>query len=228
MDNLIETIKLTLSQLYGIPAYNLDPVGPLGPIWDTAYSQIEELETLITKYKKAIICQKQMTIAIKHDTDRTCQNCNKNRTNCWTSLILCFYEICTICKWHNSSYVTYYDHCIIVLLFISFAVNMFLCLCLSCISLRWKHASPVVTWFGFKWVPKSSPWPQPQQGNTTNSTSTHLKGFARCLVYAKCRVWRSISSVLAQHTAHATAWCVLEPLRHSKSNAWAGHHGKKR
>lgn len=124
--------------------------------------------------------------------------------------------------------VTYYDHCIIVLLFISFAVNMFLCLCLSCISLRWKHASPVVTWFGFKWVPKSSPWPQPQQGNTTNSTSTHLKGFARCLVYAKCRVWRSISSVLAQHTAHATAWCVLEPLGHSKSNAWAGHHGKKR
>ena len=46
----------------------MHPTGPLGSIWDIVYSQIEELETLITKYKKAIICQKQVTIAIKHDT----------------------------------------------------------------------------------------------------------------------------------------------------------------
>lgn len=33
----------------------------------TLYSQNEELETLITKHEKAIICQKQVAIAIKHD-----------------------------------------------------------------------------------------------------------------------------------------------------------------
>jgi len=32
------------------------------------YSQTEELETLISGYEKAIICQKQVTTAIKHDT----------------------------------------------------------------------------------------------------------------------------------------------------------------
>ena len=51
-------------------AYNLDRNGPLGPIWDAVCSQIEELETLITKYEKAIICLIQVIIAIKHDTGR--------------------------------------------------------------------------------------------------------------------------------------------------------------
>lgn len=40
----------------------------MGPIWDTVYSQTEEPETSITEYEKAIICQKQVTLAIKHDT----------------------------------------------------------------------------------------------------------------------------------------------------------------
>lgn len=34
------------------------------------YSQTGELQTLITKYEKVIICEKQVTIAIKHDTGR--------------------------------------------------------------------------------------------------------------------------------------------------------------
>jgi len=45
---------------------------PLGPIWDMVHSQTKELEILITKYKKAIMYQKQMTIAI------ACQDCNWN------------------------------------------------------------------------------------------------------------------------------------------------------
>ena len=43
---------------------------PLGPIWDTVSSQIEELEFLIASYEEAITYQKQVTIAIKHDTGR--------------------------------------------------------------------------------------------------------------------------------------------------------------
>lgn len=86
-----------------------------------------------------------------------CHNCNRNRTNFWTSLVWCFYEICTICKWHIASYITSYDRCAIVLYFISFAGSIFLYLCLSNISLCWKNESPAVTWFGLLWVPKSSP-----------------------------------------------------------------------
>jgi len=43
---------------------------PLGPIWDTVYSQTEELETLITRYEKAIGYQNQVTITMKYDTGR--------------------------------------------------------------------------------------------------------------------------------------------------------------
>lgn len=35
------------------------------------HSQTEELEVLITKYKKAIAYQRQMTLAIRCDTDQT-------------------------------------------------------------------------------------------------------------------------------------------------------------
>lgn len=46
----------------------MNPIGSLGPAQDTVCSQTEELKTLITKYEMAIICPKQVTTAIKHDT----------------------------------------------------------------------------------------------------------------------------------------------------------------
>lgn len=46
----------------------MNPIGSLGPAQDTVCSQTKELKTLITKYEMAIICPKQVTTAIKHDT----------------------------------------------------------------------------------------------------------------------------------------------------------------
>lgn len=43
---------------------------PLRPMWDMVHSQNEEEEVLVTKYKKAIAYQKQMTLAIRYDTDQ--------------------------------------------------------------------------------------------------------------------------------------------------------------
>lgn len=43
---------------------------PLGPTRDTVYSQMEELESLVASYGKALTYQNQVTIAIKHDTGR--------------------------------------------------------------------------------------------------------------------------------------------------------------
>lgn len=48
--------------------HNMGPIGPLGPAQDTVCSQTDELKALITKYEMAIICPKQVTTAIKHDT----------------------------------------------------------------------------------------------------------------------------------------------------------------
>lgn len=43
---------------------------PLGPIWNMIHSHTEELEILITKYKKVIAYQNQVTIATRYDTDQ--------------------------------------------------------------------------------------------------------------------------------------------------------------
>lgn len=48
-----------------------EPHCPLGPAQDTVCSPTEELKTLITKHEMAIICPKQVTTAIKHDTGCT-------------------------------------------------------------------------------------------------------------------------------------------------------------
>ena len=69
---------------------------------------------------------------------------------------------------------------LLVLLLIHFYIHV--CHVLQC----WKHASPVVTWLGLKWMPKSSPHPHPRRGKMSNSTfACRSGGFAGCLVYTE-------------------------------------------
>lgn len=144
-----------------------------------------------------------------------CQNCNRNRTNFWTSVEWCFYEICTICKWQIASYITSYDRCIVVLHFIRFAGNIFLYLCLSHISLCWRNESPVVNWFELKWGPKSFP----EQGKRTNSSTPHLGSVfsQRCLARSKgdCPFYSGFGPTYSW--CHTPA-CGVTSLRHRESH----------
>lgn len=137
-------------------SYNVDPIGPLRASTGHSVPSNWWAENFNRQRWNGFYLSKTGDHCYQTWYWLSCQNCNRNRTNFWTSLVWCFYEICTICKWHIASYITSYDCCTFVLYFISFAGNTFLYLCLSSISLCWKNESPIVTWFGLEWVPKSS------------------------------------------------------------------------
>lgn len=123
-------------------SYNMDPIGPLRPAQDTLCPQTDELKTLITKDEMGIICPKQVTTAIKHDTGciiRIATEIEQTSEHHWYGVFMRYAPSA------NGILHLILHCCTFVLYFISFAGNTFLYLCLSNISLCWKNESPVVT-----------------------------------------------------------------------------------